>query len=49
VTLMRLDPFRELDCLANQALVGVRTARTLPMEALGRGEQFRKYRKEARS
>src|ERR1700722_12860678 len=35
VTLMRLDPLRELDCLANQALVGVRTARTLPMEALG--------------
>jgi HSP20 family protein len=40
VTLMRFDPFRELDRLADQALVGARAARTLPMEALRRGDQF---------
>ena len=40
MTLMRFDPFRELDRLADQAMVGVRTARTLPMEALRRGDRF---------
>jgi HSP20 family protein len=40
VTLMRFDPFRELDRLADQALVGARAAGTLPMEALRRGDQF---------
>ena len=40
MTLMRFDPFRELDRLADQALVGARAARTLPMEALRRGDQF---------
>ena len=40
MTLMRFDPFRELDRLADQALVSARTARTLPMEALRRGDQF---------
>ena len=40
MTLMRFDPFRELDRLADQALAGARTARTLPMEALRRGDQF---------
>lgn len=39
MTLMRFDPFRELDRLADQALVGAR-ARTLPMEALRRGDRF---------
>jgi HSP20 family protein len=36
---MRFDPFRELDRLADQALSGARAARTLPMEALRRGDQ----------
>ena len=40
MTLMRFDPFRELDRLADQALSGGRSARTLPMEALRRGDQF---------
>ena len=40
MTLMRFDPFRELDRLADQALAGAQTARTLPMEALRRGDQF---------
>jgi HSP20 family protein len=40
MTLMRFDPFRELDRLTDQALAGAHTARTLPMEALRRGDQF---------
>ena len=40
MALMRFDPFRELDRLADQALAGARTARTLPMEALRRGDQI---------
>jgi HSP20 family protein len=40
MALMRFDPFRELDRLAEQALAGPRTARTLPMEAFRRGDQF---------
>ena len=40
MALMRFDPFRELDRLAEQALTGARTARSLPMEALRRGDQF---------
>ena|ERR1700738_1858739 len=40
MTLMRFDPFRELDRLADQALAGAHTVRTLPMEALRRGDQF---------
>jgi HSP20 family protein len=40
MALMRFDPFRELDRLTDQALAGPRTARTLPMEALRRGDQF---------
>lgn len=39
MTLMRFDPFRELDRLADQALASARTPRTLPMEALRRGDQ----------
>ncbi len=39
MALMRFDPFRELDRLADQAMAGARTARTLPMEALRRGDQ----------
>jgi hypothetical protein len=38
MTLMRFNPVRKLDRLADQALVGARTARTLPLEALRRGE-----------
>jgi HSP20 family protein len=40
MTLMRFDPFRELDRLANQAVGGAWTAHTLPIEALRRGDQF---------
>jgi HSP20 family protein len=41
MTLMRFDPFRELDRLAEQALaVGARATRSMPMEALRRGEEF---------
>lgn len=40
MTSIRFDPFRELDRLAEQALAGTHTARTLPMEALLRGDQF---------
>ncbi|CAN3128630.1 Heat-shock protein Hsp20 [Mycobacterium sp. smrl_JER01] len=40
MALMRFDPFRELDRLAEQALAGARTAHTLPMEAFRRGDQF---------
>jgi HSP20 family protein len=38
MALMRFDPFRELDRLADQALA--RTMRTMPMEAFRRGDQF---------
>ena len=34
MTLMRFDPFRELDRFAEQALAGTRSMRTMPMEAL---------------
>ena len=41
MTLMRFDPFRELDRLAEQAFsAGSRAMRTMPMEALRRGDQF---------
>jgi HSP20 family protein len=41
VTLMRFDPFRELDRLAEQTLsVGARALRSMPMEALRRGDEF---------
>jgi HSP20 family protein len=38
---MRFDPFRELDRLAEQTLsVGARALRSMPMEALRRGDEF---------
>jgi HSP20 family protein len=41
MTLMRFDPFRELDRLAEQTLsAGARAMRTMPMEALRRGDEF---------
>ena len=40
MTLMRFDPFRELDRWTEQALAGARTLRTMPMEALRRGDMF---------
>lgn len=40
MTLMRFDPFRELDRLADQTLTGARSPRTMPMEAFRRGDQF---------
>jgi HSP20 family protein len=44
VTLMRFDPFRELDRLAEQTLsAGTRAIRTMPMEALRRGDEFKVY------
>jgi HSP20 family protein len=40
VTLMRFDPFRELDRLAEQTLAtGARAVRSMPMEALRRGDE----------
>jgi HSP20 family protein len=40
MALMRFDPFRELDRLAGQTLTGAGMIRTMPMEALRRGDQF---------
>ncbi len=41
MTLMRFDPFRELDRLAEQTLsVAARGLRSMPMEALRRGDEF---------
>ncbi|MDD7968100.1 Hsp20/alpha crystallin family protein [Actinomycetospora sp. DW7H6] len=41
MALMRFDPFREFDRLAEQALAtGARAARGMPMEALRRGDEF---------
>ncbi len=40
MALMRFDPFRELDRWAEQAVAGARAARTFPMEAFRRGDQF---------
>ena len=41
MTLMRFDPFRELDRLAEQTLsAGTRAVRAMPMEALRRGDEF---------
>jgi HSP20 family protein len=41
VTLLRLDPFREFDRLAERApSVGARAMRGMPMDALRRGDEF---------
>jgi HSP20 family protein len=41
MTLLRFDPFRELDRLAEQTLSGgARAMRAMPMEALRRGDQL---------
>ena len=41
MTLMRFDPFRELDRLTEQAFsVAARASRSMPMEALRRGDEF---------
>ena len=40
MALMRFDPFRELDRLADQAFASARMTRPMPMEALRRGDQF---------
>ena len=42
MALLRFDPLRELDRLADQALSGARSlaVRTMPMEALRRGDKF---------
>jgi HSP20 family protein len=40
MTLMRFDPFRELDRWPEPAMPGTRTLRTMPMEALRRGDRF---------
>jgi HSP20 family protein len=39
-TLMRFDPFRELDRLSEQVMAGTRAPRTLPMTACRRGDQM---------
>jgi HSP20 family protein len=40
MTLMRFDPFRELDRWTEQAMAGSRSMRTMPMEAPGRGDRL---------
>jgi HSP20 family protein len=40
MTLMRFDPFRELDRLTEQTLAAGRGPRAMPMEAFRRGDQF---------
>ena len=40
MVLMRFDPLRELDRMADQAIGGARMPRTLPMEALRRGDRL---------
>lgn len=40
MTLMRFDPFRELDRLSEQILAGTRGPRTLPMTAYRRGDEL---------
>ena len=40
MTLMRFDPFRELDRLGEQLMSGTRSIRTMPMEAFRRGDEF---------
>jgi HSP20 family protein len=40
MTLMRFDPFRDLERLTEQALAGARGPRAMPMEAFRRGDQF---------
>ena len=40
MTLMRFDPFRDLDRWTEQAMAGTRSMRTMPMEALRRGDLF---------
>ena len=44
MTLLRFDPFRELDRLAEQTFsAGTRAVRSMPMEALRRGDEFKVY------
>jgi HSP20 family protein len=40
MTLMRFDPFRDLELLTDQALAGSRGPRAMPMEAFRRGDEF---------
>jgi HSP20 family protein len=40
MAIMRFDPFRDFDRLADQMAGGMRGVRTIPMEAYRRGDQF---------
>ncbi|MGH4026467.1 MAG: Hsp20/alpha crystallin family protein [Pseudonocardiaceae bacterium] len=40
MALMRFDPFREMDRIAEQVMAGSRVPRTMPMEAFRRGDEF---------
>jgi len=40
MTLMRFDPFRDLERLTEQAVAGARGPRAMPMEAFRRGDRF---------
>ncbi|MDT0301299.1 Hsp20/alpha crystallin family protein [Streptomonospora wellingtoniae] len=40
MTLMRFEPLREMDRLSEQLMGGPRVSRTMPMEALRRGDEF---------
>lgn len=43
MALMRFDPFREIDRIAEQVMTGSRVPRTMPMEAFRRGDEFFVY------
>jgi HSP20 family protein len=40
MTILRFDPFQEFDRLTRQMMSGGRVARSMPMEAYRRGDQF---------
>jgi HSP20 family protein len=40
MTLMRFDPFRDLDRFSEQVMASTRTMRPMPMEAFRRGDEF---------
>ena len=40
MSVLRFDPFREVDRLAEQMAAGLRTPRSVPMDAYRRGDQF---------
>lgn len=43
MALMRFDPFREIDRIAEQVMTGSRVSSTMPMEAFRRRDEFFVY------